>query len=254
MKKHVTGRTVVITGGSRGIGAAITKAFWETGDYVFVGARRSNDFLKGLGERVRFKKTDVRFEPEHSALVGAAIKWRGSMDIFINCAGFSNWRAVDEVDEKFWNRMIDINLKGTFWGCKVASLYLPKGGCIINISSLAGKRGSTNNAVYCASKFGVNGITQALAKELGPRGIRVNAVCPVYVKSEGVLDALKDRHSPAGRKDVDSYLRKFAAENAALRRLPTAEEVAQVCVFLASHQASAITGQCINVDCGVSSQ
>ncbi|MDO8662381.1 MAG: SDR family oxidoreductase [Candidatus Omnitrophota bacterium] len=251
MKKNVAGKMVVITGGSRGIGAAITKAFWEAGDYVLVGARRSNDFLKGFGRRVRFKKIDVRFESEQAALAGTAIKWRGRIDIFVNCAGFSDWRSVDKVDEKFWSTMIDTNLKGVFWGCKVASLCLPKGGCIINISSLAGKRGSANNSVYCASKFGVNGITQSLAKELGPRGIRVNALCPVYVETEALHNALGDELSPSGGKNINVFLKDFAKSNAALRRLPSAEEIAQLCVFLASDKASAITGQCINVDCGV---
>ena len=120
----------------------------------------------------------------------------------------------------------------------------------MNISSLAGKRGSSNNAVYCATKFGVNGITQALAKELGPRGIRVNAVCPVYVETDRIRSALSGADSPAQGQDVDAYLAAFAATQTALGRLPLAEEVARVVYFLASPAASAITGQCINVDCG----
>ena len=86
---------------------------------------------------------------------------------------------MDSVTDEFWNKMIDTNLKGAFWGCKIAAANLNAGGTIINVSSLAGKRGSVNNSVYCASKFGMNGLTQALAKELGQKGIRVNAVCPV---------------------------------------------------------------------------
>jgi 3-oxoacyl-[acyl-carrier protein] reductase/meso-butanediol dehydrogenase/(S,S)-butanediol dehydrogenase/diacetyl reductase len=128
---------------------------------------------------------------------------------------------------------------------------MQKGGVIINISSLAGKRGSANNSVYCATKFGVNGITQSLAKELGPMGIRVNAVCPVYLQTPGLKTALRDKYSPSKGKAIGSYLKKFADENAALHRLPEAEEVANLCLFLASASASAITGQCINVDCGV---
>ena len=147
--------------------------------------------------------------------------------------------------------MIDTNLKGTFWGCKAASERMEKGSSIVNISSLAGKRGSANNSVYCASKFGVNGITQALAKELGPKGIRVNAVCPVYVSTDGLHQALRDKESPSQGEDITCFLDDFASDNSALCRIPTAEEVARLCVFLASPEASAITGQCINVDCGV---
>lgn len=97
----------------------------------------------------------------------------------------------------------------------------------------------------------MNGITQALAKELGPRGIRVNAVCPVYVKTPGLQAALESSDSPSRGKNLSSYLKKFAKQQAALGRLPEAREVAELCLFLASPAASAITGQCINVDCGV---
>jgi len=97
----------------------------------------------------------------------------------------------------------------------------------------------------------VNGLTQALAKELGPRGIRVNAVGPVYVETDGLLEALRDPRSPAQGKDVAGYLKEFADTQSALRRLPTGEQVAATCVFLASQAAAAVTAQCINVDCGV---
>ena len=96
--------------------------------------------------------------------------------------------------------MIETNFKGTFWGCKLASQNLQHGGNIINVSSLAGKRGSANNSVYCATKFAVNGITQALAKELGARGLRVNAVCPVYVETQGLRS--KGRHTLCFHKDL----------------------------------------------------
>jgi 3-oxoacyl-[acyl-carrier protein] reductase/meso-butanediol dehydrogenase/(S,S)-butanediol dehydrogenase/diacetyl reductase len=193
----------------------------------------------------------VRKESDHKALVAAAIEWTGQINAYVNCAGFSKWSPIEKINEQFWVEMIDTNLKGTFWGCKAAAAHLTKGGCIINISSLAGKRGSANNSAYCASKFGVNGLTQALAKELGPRGITVNAVCPVYVRTEGLIEALKDNDSPTQGKDIEMYFEHFARDNAALKRLPLGEEIGNACVFLASDESSAITGQCINVDCGV---
>ena len=147
--------------------------------------------------------------------------------------------------------IIQTALLGTLWGCAAAAEILKKEGVIINVSSLAGKRGSANNSAYCASKFAVNGIAQSLAKELGPRGIRVNAVCPVYVETETILNSLKEKDSPAKGESVEKYLADFARTQSALGRLPTVEEVAQVVLFLAGPQASAITGQCINVDCGV---
>ncbi len=244
-------RTVVVSGGTKGIGAAIVRAFHANGSNVMIGARNDNGLAKELGERAQFKAVDVCKPSEHRTLVRAALDWTGRLDCFVNSAGLSAWRPLEKVDEEFWRCVIDTNLTGTFFGCQAAAASLEQGGCIINVSSLAGKRGSTNNSVYCASKFGVNGITQALAKELGPRGIRVNAVCPVYVRTEGVLEALAADDAPPSGKDVDTYLADFIKLNSALGTLPTADQVASVCLFLASPAASAITGQCINVDCGV---
>ena len=250
-KTYKQNKVCIITGGNRGIGEYITRVFVENGFLVIIGATKETSFLSELGDRVKFQKADVRIEKDHFELINTALKWAGNIDVYINNAGLSEWCGVDNVSEAFWNKIIDTNLKGTFWGCKAAASVLKKGGSIINISSIAGKRGSSNNSVYCASKFGVNGITQALAKELGPKGIRVNAVCPVYIKTEGVLDALKDKSSPASGKNIENYLKEFALINAALKRLPTGREVAELCIFLSSDNASAITGQCINVDCGV---
>jgi len=243
--------TVVITGGSRGIGAAISKAFYNEDARVIIGARTDNGIARILGARAKFRKTDVKRRADHRALVNLALDWTGALDVYVNCAGFSEWRPIEKIDEPFLSEMVDTNLKGTIFGCQTASWNMKKGGSILNISSLAGKRGSSNNSIYCATKFGVNGITQALAKELGPRSIRVNAICPVYVKTRGISKALKSRFSPTKGRDMSGYLRKFALESSALGRLPKAKEIADLCVFLASPEASAITGQCINLDCGV---
>ena len=113
---------------------------------------------------------------------------------------------------------------------------------IINISSIAGKRGSKNNSAYSASKFGVNGLTQSLSKEFGLRNIRVNAICPVLVKTKGLIKALYETSSPA-QSNPKKFIDKFRIENAALNHLPTASEVADLCYYLGSENSSAINAK-----------
>ncbi|MDP9203548.1 MAG: SDR family oxidoreductase [Gemmatimonadota bacterium] len=245
-----TTRAVIVTGGARGIGAAISQAFYEAGYWVVIAARTDSGLASTLGERARFIATDVRRPQSLHAMVEQTIDWAGRLDVLVNNAGVSGWRRLADIDEEFWQDMVDTNLKSMLFACQAAAPHLRSGGSIVAVSSLAGKRGSANNSVYCATKFGVNAVTQSLAKELGPTGVRVNAVCPVYVQTPGLEDALGESESPAGGGDIPSYLATFAATQTALGVLPTASQVAAACVFLASPAAGAITGQCLNVDCG----
>ena len=243
-------KTVIVTGGNKGIGLAITRAFVDVGYKVIVGARHDTGIKQQFDGHARFVAMDVQDELGHNKLVQTAKDWTGQIDVYINNAGFSEWRPIQNIDESFFNDLIGTNLKGAFWGCKVAADSLEPNGAIINVSSIAGKRGSANNAMYCASKFGVNGLTQALAKELGPKSIRINAVCPVLIATDGLIEALNSPYSPA-KDNTKKFLDDFAATQSALGRLPTAADVGALCVFLASDKASSITGQCVNLDCGV---
>jgi 3-oxoacyl-[acyl-carrier protein] reductase/meso-butanediol dehydrogenase/(S,S)-butanediol dehydrogenase/diacetyl reductase len=193
---------------------------------------------------------DVRRREDHVNLVKTALDWTNSLDCYVNNAGFSEWRSIASVSEDFIRDMFETNLYGYFWGAQAAASALKRGGSILNISSLAAKRGTPNNSVYSATKFGVTGLTQSLCKELGPKGIRVNAVCPVLVATPGLVDALNQKDSPANG-DTFAFLNNFSVTQTALGRLPSVKEVAQLCLFLTSKNASGITGQSINVDCGV---
>ena len=246
----MTTKTVAITGGNRGIGLCITEAFLESGYRVFVGARNSDVLPHNVLNQITFIPTDVRNHESVAYFIDSTISETGHLDVLINNAGYSEWRPISRIDVDFLDDIIDTNIKGVFWACKAAAAVMHDNASIINISSIAGKRGSSNNSAYVATKFAVNGITQSLAKELGPRGIRVNGVCPVLVSTDGLLTALAKSDAP-GFEDPVKFIHNFAKTQTALNRLPTGDEVAAMCIFLASSNASAITGQNINVDCGV---
>jgi len=248
MLKKIDLNTLIITGGGKGIGKSISQYFLDNNWIVISGSRSKNSFNNS---NFKHFKMDVRFEDDHVKLFKYAKKFSNNIQCFINCAGFSKWSPIEKVNNNKWNEMIDVNLKGAYWGCKIASQQLRKGTSIINISSLAGKRGSTNNSLYCISKFGITALTQSLSKELGPKGIRVNAVCPVYIPTKGLIKALNNKFSPSKNQKIDKYFAKFIKDHTSLGRLPNALEVAQTCLFFASDTSSAITGQSINVDCGV---
>jgi 3-oxoacyl-[acyl-carrier protein] reductase/meso-butanediol dehydrogenase/(S,S)-butanediol dehydrogenase/diacetyl reductase len=194
---------------------------------------------------------DVRDEDAHFALAEKAIAATGQLNAWVNNAGISAWKPIGDITEDFFDELMGINLKGAFWGCKSAAEHMShQGGSIVNISSIAGKRGSAKNAMYCATKFGMNGLTQSLAKELGPKGIRVNALCPVLIRTNGLMKALETEHSPANG-DPEGFLANFLKANSATGNLPTGQDVGDMAVYLTSAENRAITGQCINVDCGV---
>ena len=244
-------RTVVITGGSKGIGWEIAQTFARDGYTVISGSRTTREDLPSdISKNIKQLVVDVKNKEDHLRLVEAAIEWGGKLDCYINNAGFSEWRSIDAIDNNFLTNIFETNLFGYFWGSQAAATALREGGSILNISSLAAKRGTLNNSAYSASKFGVTGLTQSLSKELGHKGIRVNAVCPVLIETPGLMTALDAKYSPVD-KNISSFLENFAQNQSALGRLPTASEVAQLCLFLASEKASGITGQSINIDCGV---
>ena len=239
----------IVTGGNKGIGLGITKELIKNNYKVVVGGRTSYEDKESL-DFVDFIKADLKHLESHKKLAETALNKYGKLDLYVNNLGISEWKPINEVTKTFLDKIIQTNLYSAFWGCITAEKYLSKNSSIINISSIAGKRGSSNNSVYVATKFAMNGLTQSLAKELGSKNIRVNAICPVLIKTQGLIKALEEKDSPI-KSNIDDFLMEFKLSQTALNRLPTSQEVAQMVLFLASNKASAITGQCINVDCGV---
>jgi len=250
-------KVAVVTGGGGGIGAAICRAFAAEGAQVAVtdlqpeaGEQVVAD-IRATGGRAQAWCLDVadRATVERAAN-DIASRW-GPVDIWVNNAGISRVIPFLECTDALWERVLRINLTGTFIGCQVAlGQMLPrKSGVILNMSSQSGKAGNSQYAAYCASKFGIIGLTQSLALEFAREGIRVNALCPGVVftalwNEQHIGDYARKRSMPP------EAVRPYLESKNPMGRLCLPEDVAQTAVFLASDAATYITGQAINISGG----
>ncbi|HCO74534.1 3-ketoacyl-ACP reductase [Clostridium sulfidigenes] len=241
------GKNVVVTGGSRGIGRAIAIEFGKKGANVVINyvssdaeAEKVAEEIKSLGGNAILVKGDVSSFEEGKKLIDETVKVFGTIDILINNAGITKDGLIMRMKEEHFDKVIDINLKGVFNTCKsaVAHMLKQRSGKIINISSVVGVVGNAGQANYAASKAGVIGLTKSIAKEVGTRGITVNAVAPGFIKSD-MTDVLSE-------KVKDGMLGLIP-----LNRFGNVEDVARTVVFLASEGGDYITGQVINVDGGM---
>jgi NAD(P)-dependent dehydrogenase (short-subunit alcohol dehydrogenase family) len=250
-------KVAVVTGGGGGIGAAICRAFAAEGTRVAVTDLRP-EAAEQVAEEIRATaglaaawalNVAERTSVERTADEIAARL--GPVDIWVNNAGISRVVPFMECADELWDTILRVNLKGTFIGCQVAlRQMLPRQqGVILNMSSQSGKAGNSQYAAYCASKFGIIGLTQSLAMEFARDGIRVNALCPGVVWT-----ALWDEQhiGDYGRKREmkPEEVRPYLESKVPLGRLCTPEDVAGTAVFLASDAAAYITGQAINISGG----
>jgi len=241
-------KTAVITGARSGIGADIANKYLTNGYKVYTISRGPLQEISSDHKHIQADLSDWH----QCDLICDQIKAEThKLDVLVNNVGKSEWRSISNIDPSFFDSMMALNVASYVAMTKGLFDILRLGSTIINISSMAGKRGTSNNSVYCATKFAVNGLTQSWAKEFGPKGIRVNAICPVLIRSEGLEAALIEKDAPAHDLGVDAFLENFKKSQAALGRLPTGSDVADFCFFLTSPQANSISGQCVNLDCGV---
>ena len=245
-------KVAVVTGGGTGIGAAIARVFAAEGCRVIVAGRRPQPIeavaaeISGLAVAA-----DVSREADVAALFAACAEAHGRLDILVNNAGIRGpVMTVDEMDIVGWDETMAVNVRGVVLCIKHAAPMLKRTqGAIINVSSVAGLRGKATRSAYAASKFAVNGITEAVARELGANGVRVNTICPGGVVGERFMASAAMRAKLLGMSPED-LVRTGYTEKAALGRLVEAEEVAQAALFLAGDAAGAITGEHLAVDCG----
>jgi NAD(P)-dependent dehydrogenase (short-subunit alcohol dehydrogenase family) len=248
-------RVALITGGAGGIGRATAARFLTSSDMVVLADAAPEKLaaaaaaLSAAGASVDTIVADVAHVTECERMVGEVVSRHGRLDVLVNCAGVWVEGPTAEMTEEQWDRTIDVNLKGTFFACRFAIPHLRRTeGCIVNLSSDAGLVGTPQTAIYCASKGGVNLLTRSLALELAPEGVRVNAVCPNDVDTPMLEGQARDY----GGGDPDAYLASLLAKypQGPGARFIRPDEVGALIAYLASSEATPITGACVPIDFG----
>jgi NAD(P)-dependent dehydrogenase (short-subunit alcohol dehydrogenase family) len=253
--RGLEGRGALITGGSSGIGRATARRFLEEGSRVFVGGLDARevaavvDELGSIGE-IGGLAGDVSLEDDVAALVGGALDALGSIDVLINNAGIATKNAFLEVTPEAWDRTLAVNLRGMFLVARSAARAMlardPVGGVIVNMASTNALGGEADFAPYNASKGGVLQLTRTMAVELGPKGIRVNCVCPGFIQTPMIDGYFADQADPEAA-------RAGAVGLHPLGRLGTPLDIADGFVYLASDDARWVTGTALTVDGGLTS-
>ncbi|MBD9009114.1 MAG: SDR family oxidoreductase [Clostridiales bacterium] len=230
-------KRVLITGASRGIGAACARLFAKSGYDVIINYNNSKEEALRLAREIGAET--IRADVSSSAQVDDMFKAAGEVNILVNNAGISGFYMLDAMSDDEWNKMIGVNLNGVFYCTRAVlpQMLRRKSGAIVNVSSMWGICGSSCEAAYSASKAGVIGLTKALAKEVGPSGIRVNCVAP------GAIDT--DMNKKLGGDAI-----KELCEETPLGRLGSPEEVARAILFLADDDGF-ITGQVLSPNGGL---
>lgn len=250
MTATLQGRVALVTGGGRGIGKGIALELARAGAHVAVNyvvepelAEATARELAALGAGALAVHGDVSLAADARALIAAAAERFGRLDILVNNAGYQTWGPFLDITEADWDRVIATNLKGTFLCTQAAAAYMKDhgGGAVVNIGSGSNKEPFPGLAAYTASKGGIEMLTRVTAVELGPFGIRVNCVAP------GAIDVERTR------LEADDFAGKWSRVTP-LARIGTPHDVARAVAFLASDDASFITGQTLFVDGGLFTQ
>ena len=250
-------RVAVITGATRGIGRGIAEAFLAQGAAVVISGKTQEKGLQaieemGVGDRATFVQCDVRRKEDVNNLIDETHKLYGSVDILVNNAGGTEgWGLVHELTDEAWDTALNWNLNAAFWASRRALKYmLEKGwGRVINISSVEGKQANKPMVShYITNKHAINGLTKAIAFEYGTKGITCNAICPGAIETD-IMRNVGPQVAEQSGITYEQFLDNYAQESA-IKRLNTVEEVAAMAVLLASDVGAGITGALLNVDGG----
>lgn len=241
MNMDLEEQSVIVTGGSSGIGKAMAERFIEEGADVVIG-----DIDVESGQKVaeeigaEFVECDVSDYEQVENLVEKAVEENGKLDCMVNNAGIGSVKNIEEMEIEDYHSTISVDLDGVMYGCKAATPHLKETeGCIINIASIYGLVGDIGATAYNAAKGGVVNLTRSVADDLAQYNIRVNSICPGFVDTPMTEEALKDEE-----------FKDHVLNNTPLGRVAQPEEIASVAVFLASEEASYITGVNLPVDGG----
>ena len=246
------GKRVVVTAGAQGIGLAITEAFVAAGAQVHI-CDVNEDFLAAAKSRfpqVTQSRTDVSSEPQVDAMFAELTARWGGLDVLVNNAGIAGpTAAVEDTALADWDQTVAVNLTGPFLCTRraVPLLKAAGGGSIVNLSSVAGRLGFPLRTPYSASKFGVIGLTETWAMELGPFHIRVNAILPGIVAGERQERVIAAKAASYGVAHED--MRERILSKVSLRTMVTAQDIANQIIFICSPAGAAISGQSLSV-CG----
>ncbi len=243
----LNGKVALITGGTSGIGLATASLLIADGAHVFVTGRRQtkvDEAEKMLGKQSTGIQGDVSNLADLDRLVEQIGAQKGRIDIVFANAGAAEFAPFGQVDEAHFDRMFDGNVKGLLFTVQKALPLIPDGGSVILMSSVVGSKGLPANTVYAATKAAIRSFARTWATDLKARGIRVNAVSPGPVDTEGLRELLGD--TPAGQQRKESFTRTVP-----LGRMGRAEEIARAVLFLASEDSSYVTGTELFVDGGM---